>query len=34
MVGLGTLVNIAAIIMGSFIGIIIKGGLKKRFQNW
>ncbi|HWT27130.1 MAG TPA: DUF554 domain-containing protein [Mobilitalea sp.] len=33
MAGLGTLANIAAIIIGSTIGIIIKGGLKKRFQE-
>jgi uncharacterized membrane protein YqgA involved in biofilm formation len=33
MVGLGTLVNMAAIILGSAIGIILQGGLKKRFQT-
>lgn len=33
MVGLGTLANMAAIIIGSLIGIVIKGGLKKRFQE-
>lgn len=33
MVGLGTLANIAAIIFGSAIGIILKGSLKKRFQE-
>lgn len=33
MAGLGTIVNMAAIIIGSTIGIVIKGGLKKRFQD-
>jgi uncharacterized protein len=33
MVGLGTLVNMAAIIIGSSVGILIKGGLKQRFQE-
>lgn len=33
MVGLGTLANMAAILLGSMIGLIIKGGLKKRFQE-
>lgn len=33
MIGLGTVVNVAAIITGSFIGILIKGGLKQRFQE-
>jgi uncharacterized membrane protein YqgA involved in biofilm formation len=33
MIGLGTIVNVAAIITGSFIGILIKGGLKQRFQE-
>lgn len=33
MVGLGTLVNMAAIVTGSAIGIILKGGLKQRFQE-
>ena len=33
MVGLGTLVNMVAIIIGATIGIIIKGGLKQRFQD-
>lgn len=33
MAGLGTLGNIAAILLGSAIGIILKGGLKKRFQD-
>jgi len=33
MIGLGTLVNMAAIIAGASIGIIIKGRLKQRFQD-
>lgn len=33
MAGLGTLGNIAAILLGSAIGILIKGGLKKKFQD-
>lgn len=33
MIGLGTLVNMAAIIAGATIGIIIKGGLHQRFQD-
>ncbi len=33
MAGLGTLGNIAAILLGSAIGILFKGGLKKRFQD-
>jgi hypothetical protein len=33
MAGLGTLGNIAAILVGSAVGIILKGGLKKRFQD-
>lgn len=33
MVGLGTLANMAAIVIGAGVGIIIKGGLKQRFQE-
>ena len=33
MAGLGTLGNIALILFGSGIGILLKGGLKKRFQD-
>ena len=33
MVGLGTIANIAAILVGAAIGLIIKGGLKQRFQD-
>lgn len=31
--GLGTLVNCAAVIIGSVIGLLIKGGLTKRFEQ-
>lgn len=33
MVGVGTLANMAAIVIGAGIGILIKGGLKQRFQQ-
>ena len=33
MVGLGTLANMGAIIAGSMIGLLVKGGLTKRFQD-
>lgn len=33
MIGLGTLGNIALILIGSTIGLVIKGGLKQRFQD-
>lgn len=33
MIGLGTLGNIALILIGSTIGFFLKGGLKKRFQD-
>lgn len=33
MVGLGTLANMAMILIGASVGIIIKGGLKQRFQD-
>jgi len=33
MSGLGTLVNVAAIIVGGCIGLILKGGLKERFRK-
>ena len=33
MIGLGTLGNIALILIGATIGMIIKGGLKQRFQD-
>ena len=31
--GIGTIVNIAAVIIGSGIGLVFKGGLKKRYQE-
>lgn len=33
MIGLGTIVNTLAVIVGSGIGLIIKGGLKQRYQQ-
>lgn len=33
MIGLGTLANMGAIILGATIGLIIKGGLKQKFQE-
>lgn len=33
MKGLGTIVNVLAVILGSGIGIVIKSGMKQRFQN-
>lgn len=33
MIGLGTLANVAAVVIGSLLGIIVKGGLKQRFQD-
>lgn len=33
MIGLGTIANVAAIMIGSFIGLLLKGGLKQRFQD-
>jgi len=33
MIGLGTIVNTLAVIVGSGIGLIIKGGLKERYQQ-
>ncbi len=33
MIGLGTLGNMGLIIVGSVIGLLIKGGLKKKFQD-
>ena len=33
LIGLGTLVNTAAVLAGSGIGLFLKGGLKKRFQD-
>lgn len=33
MIGTGTFVNVAAILIGSTIGILLKNGLKERFRN-
>ena len=33
MKGLGTIVNVAAVIAGSGIGLLIKNGLRQRFQD-
>lgn len=33
MIGLGTIVNTIAVIVGSLIGLFIKGGLKERYQE-
>lgn len=33
MSGLGTMANVAAVVVGSLIGMVVKGGLKQRFQD-
>ncbi len=33
MSGLGTIVNVAAIVIGGFLGLLFKGGLKDRFRD-
>lgn len=33
MIGLGTIVNTLAVIVGGFLGMIVKGGLKERYQE-
>ena len=33
MIGLGTIVNVLAIIVGSMLGMLCKGGLKERFRD-
>ncbi len=33
MIGTGTLINVGAVVVGSGIGILLKGGIKKRFQD-
>ncbi len=33
MIGLGTIVNTLAVIIGSFLGMLVKGGLKQRYQD-
>lgn len=32
MIGLGTIVNVAAVVAAGFIGVLVKGGIKERFQ--
>lgn len=31
--GLGTIINVAAVILGSLLGVVIRGGLKEKTQN-
>lgn len=33
MIGLGTIANMAAIVIGAGVGLVLKGGLKQRFQD-
>ena len=33
MTGIGTLVNVCAIILGGFLGLLFKGGLKQHYQD-
>ena len=33
MIGLGTIINVAAVLMGATAGLLLKGGLPKRFQD-
>ena len=33
MIGLGTIVNVAAVVAAGFIGVLVKGGIKERFQT-
>lgn len=33
MAGLGTIINVASILIGTTVGILIKGGLSKRFED-
>ena len=33
MIGLGTIVNVASVIAAGFIGVLVKGGIKERFQS-
>lgn len=33
MTGLGTIVNVAAVVAAGFIGVLVKGGIKERFQT-
>ena len=31
--GIGTIVNVAAIILGGLVGLVMKGGLKQHYQD-
>ena len=33
MIGLGTIVNVASVVAAGFIGVLVKGGIKERFQT-
>ena len=33
MVGTGTLVNVAAIVLGGLLGLLVRGGLKEHYQD-
>lgn len=33
MIGLGTIVNVAAVVAAGFLGVLLKGGIKERFQS-
>ncbi len=33
MIGLGTIVNVGAVVAAGFIGVLVKGGIKERFQS-
>ena len=33
MIGTGTIVNVSAVIIGSGLGMLIRGGIKQRFQD-
>ena len=34
MIGLGTIANVAAIIIGGSIGMLLKGGMKEHYQHY
>ena len=33
MIGLGTIVNVGAVVVAGFLGVLLKGGIKERFQS-
>lgn len=33
MIGLGTIVNVASVVAAGFIGVLVKGGIKERYQS-